>query len=559
MAWLSTPGPSMVRLWPVGPLLVTLKVYVPDLSFVPPETSIEKSASVTFTGVPVPPLMFEDPPPAAGVAGVELLLEEPPPQAARERVSAARAAVSRKSFICVSTGAETNRIGAGRTIVRGEHARGHGVAACIGAPASDRRGRPSVLHPRPADVVGRRVRRSHARAPWARGRRSEPRHAGLADAADRGGHGVGVRGGRAPPADALARERPKRHGVRGVVGAPRPSDRRGALPARNRAEGRRARHLARVRGRHLRPWGDAWKRGRRRGRHRQPPHRPRDPAPAGRRAGAARRRGARRGLPPARGVRTRERGADRRGREAVHEPAELGGGIAPPEEPGRDGATAAEPLGVRHRPLGGPRARDPLGLAGVASRPGLPGLARRRAPRRPRLGAPVLPRVRGASRHPELRRRRRRRQGLVARPAAPAGVGRPRPPLGDRLQVRADDGHHQAREDRPERGPHGRAQPVRDPRAGGRRRRDRVACDAPQRGRHPAQGHPGRRPRHHPAGGRRDPAGGRAGARAGRSPRARRGGCPTTARCARRRSSGPKARRATTAPTAPARRAGTRG
>ena len=154
----------------------------------------------------------------------------------------------------------------------------------------------------------------------------------------------------------------------------------------------------------------------------------------------------------------------------------------------------------------------------MASRPGLPRLARRRAPRRHRLGAPVLPRVRSASRHPELRRRRRRRQGLVARPAAPAGVRRPRPALGDRLQVRADDGHHQAREDRPERGAHGGAQPVRDPRARRRRRRDRVACDPPQRGRHPAQGHPGGRPRHHSAGGRRDPAGGGAGTRAGRSP-----------------------------------------
>ena len=112
VAWLSTPGPSIVRLWPVGPLFVTLKVYVPGLSFVPPATLIEKSASVTSTGVPVPPPLLDDPPPPAGVAGVELLLEEPPPQAARAKVSAARAAASRKSFMCVSTSAGASRIGA---------------------------------------------------------------------------------------------------------------------------------------------------------------------------------------------------------------------------------------------------------------------------------------------------------------------------------------------------------------------------------------------------------------------------------------------------------------
>jgi hypothetical protein len=45
VAWLSTPGPSIVRLCADGPLFVTLKVYVPGLRFVPPATSIEKSAS----------------------------------------------------------------------------------------------------------------------------------------------------------------------------------------------------------------------------------------------------------------------------------------------------------------------------------------------------------------------------------------------------------------------------------------------------------------------------------------------------------------------------------
>jgi DNA ligase (NAD+) len=113
-----TPGPSIVRLCAVGPLFDTLKVYVPGLSEVPPAMLIEKSASVTLTAVPLllpPPV---DPPPvwAAGVEAfvvvVVLLLDEPPPHAARARLSAARAAVSRTSFMCASTRTGANRIAA---------------------------------------------------------------------------------------------------------------------------------------------------------------------------------------------------------------------------------------------------------------------------------------------------------------------------------------------------------------------------------------------------------------------------------------------------------------
>src|SRR5206468_1992228 len=100
---------------------------------------MEKSASVTSTGVPFPAPPLDDPPPLAGV-GVELLLEEPPPQAASAKVSAATAAASRKGFMCASTCASPSRIAVRRTIVRGEHERPSGVAACIGAPASDCRG-----------------------------------------------------------------------------------------------------------------------------------------------------------------------------------------------------------------------------------------------------------------------------------------------------------------------------------------------------------------------------------------------------------------------------------
>ena len=96
---------------------------------------------------------------------------------------------------------------------------------------------------------------------------------------------------------------------------------------------------------------------------------------------------------------------------------------------------------------------------------------------------------------------------------------RPRPALGDRVQVRADHRAHQARADRHQRRPHRRAQPVRRARAGGRRRRHRLAGDAAQRGGHQPQGHPRGRHGDRAARGRRDPAGGRAAPAGGRQAR----------------------------------------
>ena len=167
--------------------------------------SIEKSASVTSTGVPFPAPPLDDPPPPAG-AGVEVLPEEPPPQAARAKASAARAAASRKGLMCASTSAGTSRIAACPTIVRCEHGRRSGVAACLGAPASGRRGRPPVLHPRPAELSDGEYddlmrELAGSRPPIrASSRRTRRRSAS-------GWRGYPpVRGGRAPPADALARE-----------------------------------------------------------------------------------------------------------------------------------------------------------------------------------------------------------------------------------------------------------------------------------------------------------------------------------------------------------------
>ena len=86
-----------------------------------------------------------------------------------------------------------------------------------------------------------RVRRLGARAAGDRGRAPRARHAGLADAA-RGRRAVDpVRPGRAPPADALARERAHRRRVRAWAERLRRLLDGEPLPARDRAEDRRPR------------------------------------------------------------------------------------------------------------------------------------------------------------------------------------------------------------------------------------------------------------------------------------------------------------------------------
>ena len=90
------------------------------------------------------------------------------------------------------------------------------------------------------------------------------------------------------------------------------------------------------------------------------------------------------------------------------------------------------------------------------------------------------------------------------------------------------------------------------------RRRDRVAGDAAQRGRHPPQGHPRGRPRDRAAGRGRDPAGGRAGPRTAGQARAGVVDARPLPGVRLARSCGPRARPSTTARTAPAPRAATR-
>ena len=144
--------------------------------------------------------------------------------------------------------------------------------------------------------------------------------AGLADAQGRRGAGGGIRQGPPRRADAVARQRLRRRRGRGILRPraplPRPERRRAARLHR-RAEDRRPLLLAALRARQARPGGDARRRLRGRGRHRQRAHDRRDPADARRRARRA--RGARRSLYGQRRFRRAQR-APAGGRQAGSSP-----------------------------------------------------------------------------------------------------------------------------------------------------------------------------------------------------------------------------------------------
>ena len=338
--------------------------------------------------------------------------------------------------------------------------------------------------------------------------------------------GRGVRAGRAPPADALARQRARSRRARGL-GRARPAPARAARARRrgrlrHRAEDRRARDLARLPRRRPRARRDARRRPDRRGRDRQPAH---DRGAAAAAAGDD---------PPAlvevRGevylpLAAFERlnaGAPRGRPQRAHEPAQLGRRLAAPERSRRDGLAPAR---AAHA---------------TAS-------ARSRASRSTRTGAcssgcassgfPVNPLSR---RHETFESMAEACEGLVELRAeldydidgcvvkidrrdqqeALGAVGRD-PRWAIAFKFPPTTATTRAARHRPQRRAHRRAEPVRGARAGRGRRRDRAHGDAPQRGRHPAQGRAHRRPRDRAARGRRDPAGRRARAGAARRQRAR--------------------------------------
>ena len=179
-------------------------------------------------------------------------------------------------------------------------------------------------------------------------------------------------------------------------------------------------------------------------------------------------RGSRRGLPAHLGLPRAERAPRRDEAEARAEPAQRRGGQPAPEELGDHRRPAALDLGLRRRPPRGRRVRDAVRDARVAARARPAHESVRRAARVDRRGRRRVRRVGEAPAGARLRDRRRRDQGRLPRPAAPARSPPLPAPLGARVQVGADDrGDAAARDPHPRRA-HGRAQPVGDHGAGRR-------------------------------------------------------------------------------------------
>ena len=172
-------------------------------------------------------------------------------------------------------------------------------------------------------------------------------------------------------------------------------------------------------------------------------------------------------------------------------------------------AARAAPVAVVLRDRGdrGADAERPLGGARVAAGAPFPGPPRRQKANQRGRGRRPVPLLGGTARLARVRDRRRRRQGQPVRAPTPARGRRARSALGDRVEVPADNRGHEAPGGRLEPREVRRPAPVRDARAGPRRRGDDQAGDAPQRGGPGAQGHSRGRGRDRPARRGRDPAG----------------------------------------------------
>ena len=222
------------------------------------------------------------------------------------------------------------------------------------------------------------------------------------------------------------------------------ASRTGDVAVRHRAEDRRPGDLARLRGRRARARRHPRRRRDRRGRDPEPAHDQGDPAAHRRTRRALLEVRGEVYLPLAAFARLNEQRAEA-GEPTFANPRNSAAGLDPPARPAarrrrgrcRCGATASARVegiefATHYESL------EWLREHGFKVNP------RRRAARHRRRGGGGLPGLGGAPRPARLRDRRRGGQGRRPRAAAPARRGGPRAARRDRLEVRADDGHHHA-------------------------------------------------------------------------------------------------------------------